>query len=1374
MAASWLKRRKELAYLIDPEATDRSLQQVEATRRSLRKGLSRISALRDEVWEISQGADESDLEFLQPTVGGTPLSDGPGQDESPAGCLEDRFGEDNGSFQGGLASMSHSDSTPVSPMHTTTSRASVGNLQGFLKSPKKRISMDLSACVPDTDGEVIDFIERRRVLATKTFVVKLWQRGILTGDIVAPARAELQLITQVLRADDPEETQAVSDCRFLIQVEELAAVIAMTVTRESKTTGRWPPTPAGRFKEWAKYLMSVERCCHETERQVLSWIVRFRLLHTGELPETPRDDSFDHRVRVAEFWHEYHKEAWNTKHPGLKRSNSSVSVAKAQAQKTSVPLTRRLSRELSLRKLMTKSSTSLLKDAGTGKVCKLPPVNNVTRAHYLRQCNGLTMTPLPIPFVIGESQDLQLAHLDLSDMELLAVAETLPTVEAVKKVDLHGNALLSDKALGQLLRRLLQPKLAATLVELSFGGCTKAGGACVDGVIQLVSDAFNLRRLDLSHVKIEHRNLLPLCEAISERQTLCYANLSGTSFGKGPMAFGCQCVTTLLQGHVAELDLSWNHFSSELFRCLGEQLAKRKMVRKLNVCNCSGTGIDALSTPINFYLEQLQMDTALTHLDISMSRMDFRSALILEDALENHKKLKHLSLGDNPLGPRGLRSVLRAAASEKNALTFFDTFGSYGGEEPSPLDNEVFSMSNLPGAGSYTLQLHRPYHRSLLRMLYKAAERFRLSPSEALTVLSEEHFSHGGKKKDGAWDVPQEGEVTLAFNLDRCLESSAFKDVNHDFDAFLKRFQDLTLHRLDGRKAVPVVGRWKDLEGFHHSQTVLLKALSFDFALSLSDFKVLAATSPLYKPKVIASLLPSVKRDPGWYFIAQGMYTTTSECVSSRMHLKQLLDFSAANPTGHYKLDLENRADFAVAEQLKLLDRWEVLLDKQRDRFDISATRNRSHARNVYYQGKSVQTLVPAFADWKLPTHDHLELDYASCQGPPKGAKAISWTSFHAILQAVHNPACSDQVKVEALKRQAPSLYVTSRQLRELIGGFGSSAHRIELCVSFFNRILDPENSKLYTGRLHFGDLLAFRRRIGFARTFPYIQIEFEQFQLNLSFHDERVCISSLLAISTREDAGNIRNPVYILPDGTMDPLKMGIPRSWEMLDRVPQGGTFKCTYVCSPLQRNYEFRRQLCQTYHFSEVRVPEAEVNWWTNCSEVPSEVIDLVLMLKDKGMDLSKAFDAIDGFDGNGEIGYGKLQQGLEELGWRKFKRSADHEIKEQFLAIFRCLNPSGHGTLARGDWNILQQVKQDVEQSLIECVQYLLRVSDHSWTTAWSKLDLECEDQLDRSTWQAALTRLGWVQLRQKNVSMALALALTGDIASVHRDIGSFVH
>ena len=90
--------------------------------------------------------------------------------------------------------------------------------------------------------------------------------------------------------------------------------------------------------------------------------------------------------------------------------------------------------------------------------------------------------------------------------------------------------------------------------------------------------------------------------------------------------------------------------------------------------------------------------------------------------------------------------------------------------------------------------------------------------------------------------------------------------------------------------------------------------------------------------------------------------------------------------------------------------------------------------------------------------------------------------------------------------------------------------------------------------------------------------------------------------------------------------------------------------------------------------------------------------------------------------GEIGLGKLQQGLEDLGWRRFKNpSSDNEMKvtcfgsigefcvmtgrlmhvpaskerdqEQILAIFRCVNVSGHGTLSRSDWNILQQLTKD---------------------------------------------------------------------------------
>mmetsp|Transcript_42879 Transcript_42879/g.70767 ORF Transcript_42879/g.70767 Transcript_42879/m.70767 type:complete len:246 (+) Transcript_42879:3-740(+) len=205
----------------------------------------------------------------------------------------------------------------------------------------------------------------------------------------------------------------------------------------------------------------------------------------------------------------------------------------------------------------------------------------------------------------------------------------------------------------------------------------------------------------------------------------------------------------------------------------------------------------------------------------------------------------------------------------------------------------------------------------------------------------------------------------------------------------------------------------------------------------------------------------------------------------------------------------------------------------------------------------------------------------------------------------------------------------------------------------------------------------------------------------------------------------------------------MGIPRSWEMLDRVPDAGTFKCTYVCAPTKRNFDLRRQLSRSYHFSDMKVPEKEVIWWTNSTEVPLEVIDLVLMIKEKKMDLNKVFDVIDGHDGNGEIGMGKLQQGLDELGWRAFKGPCqEHEVKEQYLSIFRCLNASGHGTMLKSDWNYLQEVLNDVEQSIKECLQYLLRISDNCWEEMWSKLDYLDEGSLDREQWLLALGRLGY--------------------------------
>ncbi len=56
------------------------------------------------------------------------------------------------------------------------------------------------------------------------------------------------------------------------------------------------------------------------------------------------------------------------------------------------------------------------------------------------------------------------------------------------------------------------------------------------------------------------------------------------------------------------------------------------------------------------------------------------------------------------------------------------------------------------------------------------------------------------------------------------------------------------------------------------------------------------------------------------------------------------LSFTPENPTGNYFLDLANPADFAVAEQVLVLNQWEILQlvseKKQNNRKQVKTTWN--------------------------------------------------------------------------------------------------------------------------------------------------------------------------------------------------------------------------------------------------------------------------------------------------------------------------------------------------------------------------------------------------------------------------------------------------
>ncbi len=171
---------------------------------------------------------------------------------------------------------------------------------------------------------------------------------------------------------------------------------------------------------------------------------------------------------------------------------------------------------------------------------------------------------------------------------------------------------LADMIPHYMLDRLV---LAPALLFLNnHSGCDPAK-------VSLSGTGFGYGTPELGKGKAEHWKPL-----LSSYHCSRFTKFHHVSPRKGPTTFGCQCVTTLLQGHVsllqksqaptnaifkkgislwkyvfvcgkrwilssfpfstkkpfdfaqvAELDLSWNQFNSDIFCCVGETLAKRKM-----------------------------------------------------------------------------------------------------------------------------------------------------------------------------------------------------------------------------------------------------------------------------------------------------------------------------------------------------------------------------------------------------------------------------------------------------------------------------------------------------------------------------------------------------------------------------------------------------------------------------------------------------------------------------------------------------------------------------------------------------------------------------------------------------------------------------
>lgn len=965
---------------------------------------------------------------------------------------------------------------------------------------------------------------------------------------------------------------------------------------------------------------------------------------------------------------------------------------------------------------------------------------------YLEACEQAWVVPVLMPFVTGHSAKLQAAYKSLGDADLLAVVGSMKKMTNIVEVDLTGNGLLTEKSVVPLLSKLFGKPASSTLNRLSLNRCLRQASRpgvqlTVDTMIQLLSQSdgvAQLRHLDMTGISLGIRSQFQMCQAIHQHPSLMSVCLADVGLNGSTAK---QCIGELLQSPVLQyLDLGWNCFDKHIFRLLGDLIVEARTLVSLRVPNCTPSFKMGGDNPIQHLLEPLARDRSLTYLDISMNRIDFRGSLVLEDVFDTHRKLEELDISQNPLGVLGMRSVLRLLSVGTSGLMRFKCSDCATSIEDSPgaQNVQMFRMSN-PG-GRYVLDLSRPYHRTLLRMLYKTCVWLKLAPEIAFSdiVFSKDKYKHPSKDNAGLWDVRREGRLTFNFSIDHAMNANLQDVGDNDFTLFLQRHLAFMKLTPSFKKIIPLLAQWSSIQGHSQDELVMLDALSQDFELTYPEIRQLC-TNRMMVSAILLRFIPGLIGNCGQLYLTMQLLPGMYDHLQLLKQQSSLFGFNTENPTGRYRLELSNPPDYECAERLLLLDRWEAIISRRRNRFDISQRGNKSCLRNEKHNDVSLFEFE-SLAQWDMPSFGFLEFDYASNRRLPTDAEPLQDECLTGILVELQRAKVHPMQQVKALRSMSDRVCFTSLQMRELLGIFREEEVRANVFVMFFLRVTDPYNEKAFRVRFESRAALdELRHRLGYVILFPFMQPEQTRFELDFSKHDHRIAGNMLLQLMAKERWENLKEPTFIRADGTVDALPLGVPKAWLSLSLMPESGVFKGMYICAPEDMKFQQRQMLLESYGFWKAPASPEDVLWWAVLTETPQDVLEYMEFLVGHYDDIWEPFTIIDGVDGNGQISLREFEAGIKKMKCKKFDGPNE---TARINAVFRYLDPSGEGQVSKDEWSILGKLFKEIKLSVKEFVQFCQRTFGQRLEDAWKAFDTDGGGEIDEEEWAKALSDCGY--------------------------------
>lgn len=526
------------------------------------------------------------------------------------------------------------------------------------------------------------------------------------------------------------------------------------------------------------------------------------------------------------------------------------------------------------------------------------------------------------------------------------------------------------------------------------------------------------------------------------------------------------------------------------------------------------------------------------------------------------------------------------------------------------------------------------------------------------------------------------------------------------------------------------------MNGQSLEEDVVLEALSKDFLFSYTQFLQLCNQKSLVA-EVARRLIPSVWGGSPQRYLSLLRMPTQGTYLKFMRDAKNLFSFNVENPTARYRLDLSNCCDYAIAEQLRILDRWESNLSRIKRCEIVSQCGFRTHFRNELYQDRPLNARY--MGEFILPEYGDLQFDYSSSKKPSPNAKPLDARSFDQILLALQRAQCRPEESVRAVAMMAHYWYLDCLQMRTMMGIYSDAHMRAEIFVRLAFHLTDIHNEKVCRCRFYYKEEInKLFLRLGHAFFFPFVQPEEATFVLDFSYYDQRLAANILFTLSKAENWRNLKDAQFVRTDGFVDNLFGGVPQSWSNFELMETSGIFKARYVCSPDDRNYALRKELAKKYTNREV--PDGKhVMWWSSIKDCPPDVVEFVEYINSNFKTIWEPFRIIDGADGNGEVALSEMETGIKVMNCKKF----DGENRyERIKAVFRYLDPDGGGIVSKNEWKVLDQLVREVRLSVKEFVEFCERTFGSDLDDAWAALDSDGSGNIDFAEWQDMLTALGF--------------------------------